>query len=155
MCKRPADPGAQAGYRSTNGAHWQGPRITRQQGSLLSLHLTNSCWMSTLGMNVQRGARAGTRGGRAVSARQRRAAEETGDQARHDARLEDASARRADEGRWIAARGWGSRSQAVSPPFPNGATRPSRGWALRPCDGAGTQGTETSQYLEEVQHRPE
>ena len=64
------------------------------------------------------------------SARLVRAAEDTRDQARHDARLEDASARRADEGRWTAAIGWGSRSQALIPPFPNGATRPSAGWAL-------------------------
>ena len=47
------------------------------------------------------------------------------DQARRDARLEDASARPADEGRRPAAIRWRSRSQAVSPSSPNGAT-PSR-----------------------------
>ena len=44
------------------------------------------------------------------------------DQARHDARVEDALARPADEGRRPAAIRRGSRSQAVSPSHPNGAT---------------------------------
>ena len=44
------------------------------------------------------------------------------DQARHDVRSEDASARPADEGRRPAAIRWRSRSQAVSPSSPNGAT---------------------------------
>src|SRR4028118_1221367 len=44
------------------------------------------------------------------------------DQARHDVRSEDASARSADEGRRQATRRPGSRSQAVSRSLPNGAT---------------------------------
>ncbi len=65
------------------------------------------------------------------------------DQARHDARLEDASARPADEGRRPAAIRWGSRSQAVSPSSPNGAT-PSRLNLDDPLRWEVSGGTETS-----------
>ena len=56
------------------------------------------------------------------------AAEDSSNQARHDARLEDASARSADEGRWSAAKGKGSGIHALSLPCPNGATPPTFGW---------------------------
>ena len=78
------------------------------------------------------------------------------DQARHDVRSEDASARSADEGRRQATRRPGSRSQAVSRSTPNGAT-PVRSCAqtltfeCREVSG----GTETSQYPEEEKQLPE
>jgi hypothetical protein len=78
------------------------------------------------------------------------------DQARHEARSEDASARSADEGRRPAPIRPGSRSQAVSRSSPNGAT-PARSCAQTPVLDTGevSGGTETSQYPEEDRILPE
>ena len=61
----------------------------------------------------------------------------------------DAWAHRGDEGRGKLREAPGSGTHAVIPRWPNGATRLSARAVISPLGEKRTQGTETSQYLEE------
>ena len=61
----------------------------------------------------------------------------------------DAWAHEGEEGRGKLRKARGSRTQTVSPRWPNGATRLGASPVIPAQAGKRTQGTETSQYLEE------
>jgi hypothetical protein len=61
----------------------------------------------------------------------------------------DAWAHGGDEGRGKLREARGSGTHAVIPRWPNGATRPGASLVIPVQTGKRTQGTETSQYLEE------